>query len=76
MPDRDEIMGRCIADLKNLGHEDLDVTLLDRLVEGHGVPRAQLEADGVGYLAPIASNLSEAGRQANRRVEAVLLTTQ
>ena len=33
MPDRDEIMGRCIADLKNLGHEDLDVTLLDRLVE-------------------------------------------
>ena len=50
--------------------------VLDRLAEGHGVPRAQLEADGVGYLAPIASNLTEAGRQANRRVEAVLLTTQ
>ncbi|MHA6324847.1 OmpA family protein [Roseivivax sp. CAU 1753] len=33
----------------------------------------QIAAEGAGYLAPIASNLTEAGRQANRRVEAVLL---
>jgi outer membrane protein OmpA-like peptidoglycan-associated protein len=38
------------------------------------VSRQQLKAEGVGYLAPIASNLTEAGRQANRRVEVVLLS--
>ncbi|UZD90552.1 OmpA family protein [Cognatishimia activa] len=46
----------------------------NRLVETLGVSEGQVEAQGVGYLAPIASNLSEAGRNANRRVEAVLLT--
>ena len=39
------------------------------------VPSAQLEAHGIGFLAPIASNNDEAGRDANRRVEAVLLST-
>jgi OOP family OmpA-OmpF porin len=43
------------------------------LVERFGTDPAQLEADGVGYLAPLASNLTEDGRTANRRVEAVLL---
>ncbi len=41
-----------------------------------GVPPAQLEADGVGYLAPMASNLTEEGRTQNRRVEAILTSTQ
>lgn len=45
-----------------------------RLIETHSVPASQLEANGVGYLAPLASNLTEAGRTANRRVEAVVLT--
>jgi len=48
-------------------------SVLDRLVTEYGVPRAQLEAEGMGYLAPIAPNQTEAGREANRRVEAVLL---
>jgi OOP family OmpA-OmpF porin len=47
----------------------------DRLVKAHGVPAAQVEARGAGYLAPVASNRSDAGREANRRVEAVLLNT-
>lgn len=47
-----------------------------RLIDGFGVPDAQLVAEGVGYLAPVASNLSKEGREANRRVEAVLLSTQ
>ncbi|PSL21244.1 OmpA family protein [Shimia abyssi] len=47
-----------------------------RLVEVHGVGESQLEARGVGFLSPIASNLTEAGRNANRRVEAVLLNTK
>jgi OOP family OmpA-OmpF porin len=33
-------------------------------------------ADGVGFLAPRASNLTEEGRNANRRVEAVLISTE
>lgn len=48
----------------------------DRLVDTFDVSAQQLEAEGAGYLAPIASNLTEAGREANRRVEAVLLDTE
>lgn len=43
------------------------------LVGRHGVPPAQLQAEGAGFLAPLAPNTTDAGRQANRRVEAVLL---
>ncbi|MGR3323645.1 MAG: OmpA family protein [Pseudooceanicola sp.] len=51
-------------------------SVLERLVEKYGIPRAQLDAEGMGYLAPVASNLTAEGREANRRVEAVLLNTQ
>lgn len=47
-----------------------------RLTDQLGVPDAQLIADGVGFLAPLANNLSQEGRNANRRVEAVLISTQ
>jgi OOP family OmpA-OmpF porin len=47
-----------------------------RLMQAYGIPSAQIEAQGVGYLAPIASNLTEEGRQKNRRVEAILTSTQ
>ncbi|MGK7752476.1 MULTISPECIES: OmpA family protein [unclassified Roseovarius] len=50
--------------------------VLERLVSDYDIPRRQLEAEGMGYLAPVASNLTEAGREANRRVEAVLLNTE
>ncbi|SLN48510.1 Outer membrane porin F precursor [Roseovarius gaetbuli] len=50
--------------------------VLERLVTTHGVTRAQLEAEGLGYLAPIASNRDPATRDLNRRVEAVLLDTR
>lgn len=49
------------------------VAVADRLARAHGVPPAQLEAHGMGWLAPIATNLTPEGREANRRVEAVLL---
>ena len=48
-------------------------SVLERMVTLHGIDRTQLSAEGVGYLAPGASNETEAGREANRRVEAVLL---
>ena len=41
------------------------------LVE-RGVPEDQIEARGIGYLAPLASNATEEGRARNRRVELVL----
>ncbi|WP_296761749.1 OmpA family protein [Sediminimonas sp.] len=48
-------------------------SVLERMVTLHGIDRAKLGAEGAGYLAPRASNDTEAGREANRRVEAVLL---
>ena len=47
-----------------------------RLIEEYGVPPRQLLAKGVGFLAPVASNLTEEGRALNRRVEAVLISTE
>jgi OOP family OmpA-OmpF porin len=46
----------------------------NRLIEDYGIAPERLDAEGMGYLAPIASNLDPAGRDANRRVEAVLLS--
>lgn len=51
-------------------------SVLERLATVHGVARDQLETGGVAYLSPIASNLTAGGREANRRVEAVLLNTE
>ncbi|MGI3166717.1 OmpA family protein [Pseudooceanicola sp. 200-1SW] len=44
-----------------------------RLIQAHDIAPGRIEAHGVGFLAPIASNTTEAGRKANRRVEAILL---
>ncbi len=43
-----------------------------RLIDVFGVPEAQIDAQGVGYLVPVASNLTDDGRMMNRRVEAIL----
>lgn len=47
-----------------------------RLIGEFDIPAAQLQADGVGYLAPRAGNLTPEGRTRNRRVEAMLTATQ
>jgi OOP family OmpA-OmpF porin len=44
-----------------------------RLIDRHGVDAARMDAEGMGYLAPLASNLEDTGREQNRRVEVVLL---
>ena len=44
----------------------------DRLVQQFSIPPGQVAAEGVGYLAPRATNLTEGGRARNRRVEVVL----
>ena len=45
-----------------------------RLIDSFDIQASRIEADGVGYLAPIASNSTEEGRNQNRRVEVVLLS--
>ena len=42
-----------------------------RLIESFALPPEQIIAEGVGYLAPRDSNLTEDGRMKNRRVEVV-----
>ncbi|WP_308916303.1 OmpA family protein [Jannaschia sp. LMIT008] len=44
----------------------------DRLIAEHGVDPARVEARGVAYFAPLASNADAAGRALNRRVEVVV----
>lgn len=46
-----------------------------RLINQFGVAATQLSAEGAGWLAPRANNLTEEGRAKNRRVEAVLAST-
>lgn len=46
------------------------------LLFGYDIPPAQIASNGVGPLAPRASDLTEDGRQKNRRVEVVLTPTQ
>ena len=51
-------------------------TVRDRLVNEYGVPPGRVAAEGMGYLAPVASNLTPEGRERNRRVEALLLPVE
>ncbi len=45
--------------------------VVQTVVSGHGVATSRLLANGVGFLAPVASNRTEEGRARNRRVEPV-----
>jgi len=47
-----------------------------KIIADFGTNPAQISAEGAGYLAPRASNLTKEGREKNRRVEAVLTSTQ
>ncbi|PZQ97868.1 MAG: OmpA family protein [Cereibacter sphaeroides] len=47
----------------------------DRLIR-LGVAAERVSAEGVGYLAPRASNQTEEGRARNRRVEVIVTSTQ
>ena len=50
--------------------------VMQRLREKYGVSPGQISAEGIGYLAPRASNLSEEKRALNRRVEAILTSAE
>lgn len=46
------------------------------MVDLYGVDRVRIAAEGVGFLAPRATNQTEDGRQKNRRVEVVVTSTR
>ena len=50
--------------------------VMDRLTADYGVDPAQIAAEGMGYLAPVASNLTQTGRDTNRRVEVIVTSTE
>lgn len=45
--------------------------VMNALVGDYKIAASRLKSDGVGYLAPAATNLTDAGRALNRRVELV-----
>ncbi len=47
------------------------LAVVSALAGQHGIASSRLIANGVGYLAPVATNTSAAGRAKNRRVELV-----
>lgn len=51
-------------------------SVMETLITQHDVDQAQLKAEGMGYLSPRASNLTDEGRALNRRVEVILTSTQ
>lgn len=46
------------------------------LIDRYGVDPGRVTAEGVGFLAPRATNQTEEGRQKNRRVEVVVTSTR
>ena len=52
--------------------QDRAASVVAALTGKHGIAKDRLTADGVGPLAPVAANDTEAGRAKNRRVEMVL----
>lgn len=55
-----------------LSHRRADA-VRERMLEKFHFSDAQIETAGVGFMAPLTSNLTAAGRDTNRRVEAVLM---
>ncbi|KCV82233.1 OmpA/MotB domain-containing protein [Actibacterium atlanticum] len=51
-------------------------SVMKRLVDVYSIPAAQISAEGVGFLAPVASNQTDDGRTQNRRVEVIITSTQ
>lgn len=51
-------------------------SVLERLATDFAIPRSQLAAEGMGFLSPMASNLTPEGRDLNRRVEVIITSTE
>jgi OOP family OmpA-OmpF porin len=47
-------------------------SVVNHLVETYGIDRSRLTAKGYGMANPVADNATDAGKQANRRIEAII----
>jgi OOP family OmpA-OmpF porin len=47
-------------------------SVVNHLVETYGIGRSRLTAKGYGMANPVADNATDAGKQANRRIEAII----
>ncbi len=63
----------------NVGSDDANLGLSQRRAESvrsflvrQGIPSGRIDASGKGERQPVADNLSESGRQQNRRVEVII----
>ena len=50
------------------------ISVRERLTTRYGIDGGRIQVAGAGYMAPLAPNTTETGRETNRRVEAVLVT--
>ncbi|MFV2033528.1 MAG: OmpA family protein [Halocynthiibacter sp.] len=51
-------------------------SVMQLLASDYGVNARQMNAQGMGFLSPRASNLTAEGRQLNRRVEVIMTSTE
>jgi len=54
-----------------LSHQRAE-SVVNHLVETYGIDRSRLTAVGYGSSKPVADNATDAGKQANRRIEAII----
>lgn len=52
------------------------LSVATRLTVDYGVAPSRLQAEGIGFMAPRADNLTKEGRAKNRRVEVILTSTR
>lgn len=79
--DNPEMHISLVGHTDNVGAQDKNISLSrrratavrERLHETYDIDVNRIDVAGVGYMAPLTSNLTPQGREANRRVEAVLL---
>jgi len=79
LTDRPSLKLLVVGHTDNQGDYDYNMGLSGRRTEAvaralsdqHGIDGGRLRSAGVGYLAPVASNDTAAGREKNRRVELV-----
>ena len=79
LADRPSLKLLVVGHTDNQGDYDYNMGLSGRRAEAvaralsdqHGIDRGRLRSAGVGFLAPVASNDTAAGREKNRRVELV-----
>ena len=80
LSDNPEMSVVIVGHTDNVGDLEMNLALsrnraqavVDRLTNHNGIDGGRLTGAGVGFLAPVATNATDAGRALNRRVEVVV----